>query len=183
MRKQKLLPLLLLFLAFCGKDAIAKDSFLKVNTRDGNSLTITLPEFMQASFFYDVSVSPSIYHLAAISGEVNLGENNLPIQDPDNADGTVWFDLPVPDIKDLQFVDVNGLEAVTKSRIDLRVQDAVLAISGLNRPTVLTVSRTDGTTVMSQVIKSDFVTDLSVFGNGIYCVTIGETSFKVMVKK
>lgn len=183
MKKLKLLGKSLLLAA--GLTAFAAQAAsIDVRLSDGSLLSVEMQDQMQGVLWNPRSEDDSPVHLCIYTGSVNYNDSGV-LAPVDNATdpGIIWFDMEVEKIGSIQFNNfVSSVGNIASDKALIHISNGVMTLSGVITPMKINIVDVKGISVYSNTINSDTSIDINQFGGGMYVVTAGSDTFKLLVK-
>ncbi|MDE6072757.1 MAG: T9SS type A sorting domain-containing protein [Muribaculaceae bacterium] len=157
-------------------------STIRVTNTDGTCLDIEVADNMNGCVMS--LTKPENHCQLVISNGTVVGtdeDGNPTVLFPE--DGQIFFQAPVVNIDNIEFPE-NGaaVEDIIPSKLCVNVENGILIFTNVEKPVNLTVSNMAGYNVLNQTISHDTTINLSVYDAGIYVVTAGSQTFKILVR-
>lgn len=171
------LSLTLLIGSSCGYAA----NVIRVANTDGTSLEIEVSDNMSGCIM-SLTKPENRCQLVIYSGWLGQDEDGNPIIT--STDGQIFFQAAVGNIDNVEFMENDAtVEGITTPKLCVNIEKGNLIFTNVENTVNLTVSSLDGHNVLNQTISHDSTINLSVYDAGIYIVTAGSQTFKILVKK
>lgn len=147
-------------------------------------MTLKLEEDQyQAAYWMPKTGDTRSIHLFLYNGNVVPNpETGKPEAGPDG--GTIFFEMPIPNIDTISFTGLSpaALDNITPTYFNINIANGTLTITGLTEPIAVAINNIEGVSLYSGTISHDCTMALNEFGSGILVVTVGNQSFKILVK-
>lgn len=196
MRKLNILKFLLLFMCIVGASVYARSEtpHMTVKMAEGTVVNVDLElgdypgSTAFSTFWIDTTQPDSPVMLALYSEPVAREESGRLVVATDTVtgkEGKIWFEAPINSIADISFAPLSssGIKEIESATgVDVSVTQGKIAITGVDKPIEVAVATAAGISVYQQVISSDTVISLARFGEGIYLVRVGKSTFKIYQK-
>ncbi|MBD5197325.1 MAG: T9SS type A sorting domain-containing protein [Bacteroidales bacterium] len=155
-------------------------STIRVTNTDGTCLDIEVADNMHGCVM-SLTKPENHCQLVIYKGAVGTDEDGNPtVLSPQ---GQIFFQAPVVNIDNIEFPEKSAaVEDIITSKLCVNVDNGILIFTNVEKPVNLTVSNMAGYNVLNQTISHDTTINLSVYDAGIYVVTAGSQTFKILVR-
>lgn len=165
--------------------AFADDAKMTATAIDGRKYEIKLTENMQGSIHGTWSDLDEPYSIYVYSGAVNFDENGIPVADESpewGEPGKIWLIMPVTEVKKISFSGTSAIDEVNDNEISISISESRVSISSVTEPVMMRIFSTDGRKEAEMTLTQDSTVDISRHGSGVHVITIGNATFKMLVK-